>query len=137
MYRFEQDLHKERREKGEVPTERINKIWRARQKEMFGSSIELGAHYDLWWSYIPHFLHTPFYVYAYAFGELLTLALYSQFEKHPEGFSEKYLALLSAGGTLSPKELFQPFGIDLSGKEFWQGGISVIEELVSTAKALR
>jgi oligoendopeptidase F len=135
MYRFEQDLHAERRQKGELSTARINELWRARQTEMFGRAVQLTRNYDYWWSYIPHFLHTPFYVYAYAFGELLTLSLYSQYRREGAPFVDKYLNLLSAGGSLSPEDLVRPLNISLQGRSFWDGGIALIAQLVEEAKA--
>ena len=134
MYRFEQDLHARRRRDGELSTECICGLWRARQQEMFGSAVALTHGYDYWWSYIPHFLHTPFYVYAYAFGELLTLSLFSQYKREGAPFVDKYLALLSAGGSLSPESLVAPLGISLRGRAFWEGGIALIAELVEEAK---
>lgn len=130
MYSFEQDLHRARREGREVPTERINSLWRKRQVEMFGRAVELTPGYDLWWSYIPHFIHSPFYVYAYAFGELLTLALYERYKQGQPDFVERYLELLGAGAAMSPEESVAPLGIDLSKRSFWQGGIAVIERMV-------
>ncbi len=136
MYNFEQDLHAERRRCGELSTERINALWCKRQKEMFGSAVEITPEYAYWWSYIPHFLHTPFYVYAYSFGELMTLSLFSQYKREGEPFVEKYLALLAAGGSLSPEGLVKPLGISLKGRSFWEGGLALIAELVSEAKAV-
>ena len=105
---------------------------------MFGNSVTLRDDYKIWWSYIPHFLHTPFYVYAYTFGELLTLAFYNRYQKTADkaGFARMYLAMLEAGGTKTPEELVEPFGIDLSRKEFWEGGLRVVGEMVEEAKQL-
>ncbi len=136
MYRFEQDVHAARAS-GEISIERLNSFWRTRQKEVFGSSVTLSPGYDVWWSYIPHFLHSPFYVYAYAFGELLTLALYSQYEARPEGFADRYLEMLSLGSSKSPEELVAPFGLSLKNPEFWNGGVQLIESLLAQAEALR
>jgi oligoendopeptidase F len=97
---------------------------------MFGRAVELTPGYDLWWSYIPHFIHSPFYVYAYAFGELLTLALYERYKQGQPDFVERYLELLGAGAAMSPEESVAPLGIDLSKRSFWQGGIAVIERMV-------
>ncbi len=138
MYKFEQDFHAARRSEGELKPERISELWIARQKEMFGDSVTLTDNYRIWWSYIPHFLHTPFYVYAYTFGELLTLSFYDMYKKADDktAFAQKYLTMLEAGGTKAPEELVEPFGIDLSAKEFWEGGLRVVGEMVEEAKKL-
>lgn len=136
MYRFEQDVHYAYRESGELSTEHINHLWRARQEQMFRDSVTLTEGYDYWWSYIPHFIHTPFYVYAYAFGELLTVALFAHYKKQPAPFVDKYFNLLASGGSLYPEELMKPFGIDLSKKSFWVGGLKIIEEMVNTLEEL-
>jgi oligoendopeptidase F len=135
MYKFEQDFHALQKEKGELTTEEINTIWTKRQKEMFGNSVDISGS-EQWWSYVPHFLHTPFYVYAYSFGELLVLSLYAQYKKDPKTFVPKYLELMSAGSSKSPQELLKPFGINLSDRKFWQGGINIIKELVVEAKQI-
>jgi len=136
MYSFEQDLHRARRQGREVPTERINALWRKRQVEMFGRAVELTPGYDVWWSYIPHFIHSPFYVYAYAFGELLTLALYERYKRGQPDFVERYLELLGVGAAASPEASVAPLGIDLSKRSFWQGGIAVIERMVGEVERL-
>jgi oligoendopeptidase F len=138
MYKFEQDFHAARRIEGELSSERISQLWIHRQKEMSGSSITLRKEYSIWWSYIPHFLHTPFYVYAYVYGELLVLSLYNQYKKsdNQQEFAEKYVAMLTAGGTKTPEELVAPFGINLESKEFWRGGLMVVKDLVKELKTL-
>ncbi len=130
MNRFEQAMHNGRREKGELSSEQLSEYWLSTQREMFGDSVNLRDEYGIWWSYIPHFLHTPGYVYSYAFGELLVLALYGIYQREGDKFINKYLTLLSAGGSASPYELMQPFGIDLDSPEFWQQGLDVIESMV-------
>jgi len=130
MNRFEDMIHNQRREKGEVSTEDLSSLWMSSQEAMFGDSVTLGEHYRLWWAYIPHFLHTPGYVYSYAFGELLVLALYRLYETEGEDFIPKYLHLLSEGGSKSPYELLTPFNIDLNDPSFWQGGLTVIENML-------
>lgn len=139
MYKFEQDFHAARRNEGELKPERIGELWMSHQKAMFGGSVTLRHDYSIWWSYITHFLHTPFYVYAYTFGELLTLSLYDTYLKTDDkaAFADTYVAMLETGGTKSPQELVYPFGVDLSSKEFWQGGLRVIKELVEEAKNLQ
>lgn len=136
MYRFEQDLHATARKQGELPSEEINALWRKHQTNMFGTSITLTKNYDIWWSYISHFVHTPFYVYAYAFGELLTLSLFAEYKKRGASMVEDYLTFLEAGGSKGPDELLKPFGINLRDKNFWRGGIKLIEEMVKEAKEL-
>ena len=131
MNRFEQLMHESRRQEGEISNETFNSFWLSTQREMFGDSVELGEDYGIWWSYIPHFLSTPGYVYSYAFGELLVLALYGLYLKEGQPFVKKYLTLLGAGGSASPYELLQPFGIDLNDAEFWQTGLGVIEEMLA------
>ncbi|MBI3952858.1 MAG: M3 family oligoendopeptidase [Candidatus Doudnabacteria bacterium] len=136
MYKFEQDFHALRLEKGELRPEEINELWRKRQKEMFGKSLELTEGYDWWWSYVPHFIENPFYVYAYAFGELLVLSLYARYKKDGPKFVEKYIELLSAGSSAAPEELLNPFGINLKDKKFWQEGIGYIQDLLKEAKKI-
>lgn len=131
MNRFEQAMHEGRRTKGELSSEQLSEYWLATQREMFGDSVTLTEDYGIWWSYIPHFLHTPGYVYSYAFGELLVLALYSIYKKEGAEFTSKYLALLAAGGSESPYVLLKPFGIDLNSPQFWQLGLDVIEQMVA------
>ena len=131
MYRFEQDIHHHYRNHGELCTDQINGYWRMRQTAMFKDSVTLTPEYDFWWSYIPHFIHTPFYVYAYAFGELLTLALYAQYTKEKDKFIPKYLSLLSSGGSKTPEALLQPLGIDLESPKFWRQGLLIIDEMVT------
>jgi oligoendopeptidase F len=136
MFLFERDLHKARAQLGELTTEQINEIWIKRQKEMFADSVTLTPNYSLWWSYIPHFVNTPFYVYAYAFGELLTLSLYAKYKAEGQVFVDKYLAFLAAGGSQSPEELLKPLGVDLEDPKFWQGGLKTISDLVEETKSL-
>ncbi len=136
MNRFEELIHNSRRKKGELSAAALSDLWMESQEAMFGDSVNLSEQYRTWWSYIPHFLHTPGYVYSYAFGELLVLALYRIYQvEGAASFVPKYTSLLAQGGSLSPYELFKPFNIDLNDPEFWQGGLAVIEEmLVSVEK---
>jgi len=106
------------------------------QQEMSQGSVTFCDHYRVWWSYIPHFLHTPGYVYAYAFGELLVLALHVRYRQEGEGFAQRYLHLLEAGGSDWPHKLLQPLDVDLNDEQFWQQGLSVIEDLISQAEGL-
>lgn len=126
---FERQVHDGRRH-GELSTDSINKIWINVQKESLGSAIKFEDTYKYYWSYIPHFIHSPFYVYAYAFGECLVNSLYSVYEKQPEGFAAKYIKMLEAGGTLRHKELLAPFGLNSADPNFWQGGLDVISNFI-------
>lgn len=137
MYQFERDIHGARRAGGELTAEQFGEFWQRRQQEMFGSSVELGDEHANWWMYIPHFLHTPFYVYAYTIGELLVLSLYAR-SKHEgsETFEPKYLDLLKAGGSLSPRELMARMDIDLGDPGFWQGGCDVLAGLLDRFEQL-
>ncbi len=136
MNRFEDAIHNQRRSKGELSAEELGDAWIETQQAMFQDSVILTDDYRVWWSYIGHFLHTPGYVYAYAFGELLVLSLYSMYKKGREGFVELYLELLKAGGSRSPYDLMAPFGIDLRDPAFWHMGLGVIEEMVEEAERL-
>jgi oligoendopeptidase F len=136
LYRFEQALHAARRAQGELRGETIDGLWHDNLQAMFGDAVELGADYRLWWSYIPHFIHTPFYVYAYAFGQLLTMALYGRYQQEGAAFVPDYLAILSAGGARTPAELMALAGLDISTRAFWEGGLRTIDELVTRAEAL-
>lgn len=131
MNRFEMRLHTGRREQGELSAEQISELWMDTQRPMFGDAVVLRGDYALWWTYISHFLATPGYVYSYAFGELLVLALYARYLQEGEGFVDKYLHLLRAGGNGSPQELVQPFGIDLGEADFWRGGLTIIENMLA------
>lgn len=130
MNRFEDLIHTSRRDNGEISTEELSTLWMQSQTAMFGDTVTLGEHYKIWWSYIPHFLHTPGYVYSYAFGELLVLSLYGIYQDEGDGFIAKYIHLLSEGGSKSPYELLAPFNIDLNDPTFWLGGLQVIENML-------
>ncbi|MCF8055280.1 MAG: M3 family oligoendopeptidase [Desulfocapsa sp.] len=130
MNRFEGMIHNQRRERGEVSAGDLSTLWMASQEAMFGDTVTLGDHYRIWWSYIPHFLHTPGYVYSYAFGELLVLSLYRLYQEEGGSFIPKYLHLLGEGGSASPYELLAPFNLDLNDTSFWQGGLQVIENML-------
>ncbi|MEE4165242.1 MAG: M3 family metallopeptidase, partial [Desulfocapsaceae bacterium] len=130
MNRFEQLMHEGRRNQGELSNEQLGTFWMQTQNQMFDSAVILRDDYQVWWSYIPHFLSTPGYVYSYAFGELLVLALYGIYREEGDSFVDKYLDLLGAGGSASPYELLQPFGIDLNDPGFWQKGLAVIDSML-------
>ncbi len=136
MNRFEEKIHTARRAEGELSSAQLAEFWTETQEAMFGGSVTLGDHYRRWWSYIPHFLHTPGYVYAYAFGELLVLALYARYQDEGEGFADEYVRLLEAGGSDWPHVLVGRLGIDLQDAAFWQQGLGKIEELVAEAEDL-
>jgi len=136
MTRFEQMLHKARAEEGELSTKRVNELWIEANRRMFGDSVELGEDYGYWWSYILHFVHYPFYCYAYSFGELLVLALYAKYREEGASFVPKYLQLLKSGGSLSPRDLMLRAGIDVTDPNFWQGGLNMLAKYVEMAKDL-
>ncbi|MBW3625484.1 MAG: M3 family oligoendopeptidase [Armatimonadetes bacterium] len=136
MFRFEQKLHRARREQGELPSDAIGELWQDEMQSMFGDAVELGEDHRIWWSYIPHFIGSPFYVYAYSFGELLVFALYRMYQEQGEGFPDRYLDLLREGGSKSPHELMGQMGIDLRSPEFWRGGMEVLDDLVGRFEAL-
>lgn len=131
---FEIELHDRRRE-AELTPEEIGDIWLKVQTASLGPAFTFRDEYRVWWSYIPHFVHTPFYVYAYAFGECLVNSLYDVYRQQPEGFEEKYLALLEAGGTLRYDELLAPFGLDARDPAFWRRGLAVIEGHIAELEA--
>ena len=133
MNRFEAAVHNGRRTQGELSAEQISAAWMDTQRPMFGNSVTLRPDYAIWWSYIPHFLSTPGYVYSYAFGELLVLALYARYLQEGEPFVGKYLDLLRAGGSRSPVDLLHPFGVDLGDPAFWHGGLNIIDDMLAEA----
>ena len=129
FYTFERRVHTERRD-GELTAERLGEIWLEVQGESLGPAIALKPGYETFWAYISHFVHAPFYVYAYAFGDCLVNSLYAVYEKAHDGFAERYLAMLAAGGTKHHSELLKPFGLDARDPSFWEGGLSVIERMI-------
>jgi oligoendopeptidase F len=136
MYQFEQEIHAARRERGELSAEAIGDIWQRLQQEMFGDSVHLADEHRNWWSYVSHFIHTPFYVYAYTFGELLVLSLYAQAQREGAAFAPRYMELLEAGGTLTPKDLMARIGINIEEPAFWQGGMDVLAGLIDRFEEL-
>ena len=135
FYTFERRLHTARRE-GELTADRIAEIWMGVQGESLGPAITLMPGYETYWAYIPHFIHSPFYVYAYAFGDCLVNSLYGVFERAQDGFAERYLAMLSAGGTKHHSELLAPFGLDATDPGFWQIGLGMIEGMIAELEAM-
>ena len=136
MNRFEAAVHAHRRERGELTADDFAQHWITTQADLYGDAVHLTEGYRRWWSYIPHFVHTPGYVYAYAFGELLVLALYARYVDEGDAFAEKYLDLLRAGGSDYPHVLLSRLGIDLQDPDFWLQGLGAIEALVGEAEAL-
>jgi oligoendopeptidase F len=132
---FETRVHDERRE-AELTAERLCEIWLEVQRESLGPALRLDDDYRWYWSYIPHFIHSPFYVYAYAFGDCLVNSLYAAYEDAHQGFAERYLTLLRAGGTLRHRELLAPFGLDASDPAFWSNGLGVISRFIDELETL-
>jgi oligoendopeptidase F len=135
FYSFERRIHLARRE-GELTSDQINAIWMEIQAESLGPAIKLAEGYETFWTYIPHFIHSPFYVYAYAFGDCLVNSLYAVYENAADGFAERYFTLLSAGGTKHHSEVLAPFGLDARDPAFWQTGLSLIERMIAELEAM-
>ena len=131
---FERRVHEERRS-GELTPDRLSEHWLAVQQESLGPALRFHDEYRHYWTYIPHFIHAPFYVYAYAFGECLVNALYGVYCAEPAGFEQKYLDMLRAGGSLRHRELLAPFGLDASEPAFWSQGLDVIAGFVDDLDA--
>ncbi len=136
MNRFEERIHAHRRDEGELAPDDFGRLWMETQRPMYGNSVFLTDNYTHWWSYIPHFVHTPGYVYAYAFGELLVLALYARYQEEGAAFAARYRTLLASGGSDWPHELVGKLGIDLRDATFWNQGLDAIGVLVDEAEAL-
>ena len=136
MNRFEHLMHTHRRADGELSVDRIDELWTETQTELFGDSVEITDGYRHWWSYVPHFINTPGYVYAYAFGQLLALSVYSRYLQEGDSFVPRYLELLSAGGSRSPEELGAIVGMDLADPGFWDSGLELVEDQLSAAEQL-
>jgi oligoendopeptidase F len=137
LTRFEQLLHQARRERGELTAEQINELWLAANKPMHGDVVKLTDGYAWWWMYIGHFIHVPFYCYAYAFGELLVLALVQKYKQDGPAFVPRYLELLSAGGSDAPHVLLGKMGVDVNDPGFWELGLRLLGDMVSEAEALQ
>jgi oligoendopeptidase F len=135
FYTFERKVHTARKE-GELTPDKINDIWLEIQAESLGDSIEVGPGYETFWTYIPHFIHSPFYVYAYAFGDCLVNSLYARYQESEGGFQEKYFTMLKAGGTKHHSELLKPFGLDATDPKFWQKGLSVISGMIDELQTM-
>jgi oligoendopeptidase F len=136
MTRFEETLHAARRAEGELPVERVSALWMDANRPMFGDAVALRDDYALWWLYVPHFVHSPFYCYAYAFGELLVLALVQRYEEEGAAFVPRYLAMLEAGGSQSPRDVVAHTGLDVGDPAFWDRGLALLERMVEDAETL-
>ncbi|HTU92540.1 MAG TPA: M3 family oligoendopeptidase [Gemmataceae bacterium] len=136
LTRFEQALHQARHEQGELTTEQINELWLSANRPMHGDVVRLTDGYGWWWSYIGHFVHVPFYCYAYAFGELLVLALVQKYKQEGSAFVPRYLELLSAGGSDAPHVLLGKLGVDVNDPAFWELGLRLLDDMVSEAEEL-
>ena len=135
FYEFERKVHTERKQ-GELTSDDLGRLWLSVQQDSLGQAVEIHPGYETFWAYIPHFIHSPFYVYAYAFGDCLVNSLYAVYQNSEKGFQEKYFDLLKAGGTKHHSELLAPFGLDASDPSFWHKGLSVIEDLINELAAL-
>ena len=129
FFTFERRVHTERRQ-GELTSERLCEIWLDVQRESLGPAVELKEGYEVFWTYIPHFIHSPFYVYAYAFGDCLVNSLYARYEEAHPDFVAKYVAMLQAGGSKHHSELLAPFDLDASQPAFWLKGLSLVESMI-------
>ncbi len=135
MNSFEQLVHLERREVGELSVARFGELWAQTQTELLGDAVEVSDNYRSWWSYIPHFIDTPGYVYAYAYGQLLALSVYERYLDEGSGFEQRYLELLASGGSRSPEELGEIVGVDLADPGFWDRGLDLVERRLEAAEA--
>jgi oligoendopeptidase F len=135
FYAFERAVHTERKN-GELTAERLGELWLSVQGESLGPAIDIRPGYENFWMYIPHFIHSPFYVYAYAFGDCLVNSLYAVYENAADGFAERYLAMLAAGGTKHYSELLRPFGLDARDPTFWDRGLSVIAGMIDELEGI-
>ena len=135
FFEFEKEIHNNRK-KSELSTRDICNIWIKIQSKSLGPSIKLSGNYKYYWAYIPHYIHSPFYVYAYAFGDCLVNSLYAEYEKNSHGFQKKYLNLLKAGGSKKYNELLKPFNIDPQNKSFWKNGLNIINNFIDELEVL-
>jgi oligoendopeptidase F len=135
MNRFEDRVHTHRRDVGELSTEDFAQHWAETQTAMLGDAVEVTDGYRTWWSYIPHFISTPGYVYAYAYGQLLALSVYRRYEEWGTDFVPAYLELLASGGSKSPEDLGRIVDCDLADPGFWDGGLAIVEQQLEAAEA--
>ena len=134
MNRFEAAVHTQRRETGELSIDQFGDLWVQSQRDLMGDAVDITDNYRTWWSYIPHFIGTPGYVYAYAYGQLLALSVYRRYRDKGSNFIPQYLELLSAGGSLPPGELGQLVDCDLEDPTFWEAGLDLVEDQVTAAE---
>jgi len=134
LHTFEERVHTSRREDGELSLDRFAQLWTETQEELFGDAVEVTEGYRIWWSYIPHFINTPGYVYAYAYGQLLALSVYSRYQQEGASFVPDYLRMLSAGGSMAPEELGRLVGLDLTDPGFWDAGLALVERQLRDAE---
>ena len=135
MNRFEDRVHNQRRDEGELSIDQFNEAWANTQYAMLGESVDITDGYRTWWSYIPHFMGTPGYVYAYSYGQLLALSVYRAYEQQGAEFVPKYLEMLAAGGSRTPEQLGAIVGLDLADPAFWDGGLEIVAEQLTAAEA--
>jgi oligoendopeptidase F len=136
MTRFEEKLHAARRSEGELEIGRVGELWMEANRPMFGDAVVLRDDYAWWWLYIPHFVHSPFYCYAYAFGELLVLALVQRYDEEGPAFVDRYLAMLACGGSQAPRDVVAHTGLDIGEPDFWERGLLLLEKMVAEAESL-
>src|SRR5262249_21190357 len=134
MHHFEELAHTARREDGELSVDRFGELWLESQGEMLGDAVEMTEGYRSWWAYSPHFINTPGYVYAYAYGKLLALSVYARYLQEGEAFVPSYIELLSAGGSRSPEDLAAIAGLDLADPGFWAAGIELVRNQLTAAE---
>lgn len=134
MHTFEETIHTARREEGELGIDRFGELWAASQEELFGDAVEVTEGYRTWWSYIPHFINSPGYVYAYAYGQLLALSVYGRYRQEGASFVPDYLRMLSAGGSMAPEELGRLVGLDLTDPGFWDAGLALVDDQLTAAE---
>jgi oligoendopeptidase F len=135
MNQFEERVHTARRTEGELSVERFGELWQASQEELLGDAVEITPGYRSWWSYVPHFIGTPGYVYAYAYGQLLALSVYGRYLEEGEPFVPRYLEMLAAGGSRSPEDLAAIAGLDLEDPSFWTKGLDLVREQLDAAES--
>jgi oligoendopeptidase F len=136
MNRFENAAHTRRRSEGELSPEQLGEVWQETIQAMFGDSLVLTDEHRVWWSYVEHFIHTPGYVYAYAFGNLLALSIYRRYQEVGKGFIDSYLEFLSAGGSRRPDELVKDLGMDITDPAFWDAGLAILDGMVTEVERL-
>ena len=136
MNRFEDAAHTLRRKEGELAPDQLGEVWQEQLQKMFADSLLLTGDHKPWWSYVEHFIHTPGYVYAYAFGNLLALSIYRRYQEAGPSFVDSYLDFLGAGGSRRPDELVRSVGMDITDPGFWDAGLKILDEMVSEVERL-